>query len=91
MSRHAVINQLRSYGKWFGLTVTNKYDSTTDDKVMWGGDRWMGHSEWANECACVCALYKYSSRGELNKERLTQYSMCDKSQPRSQFILIISH
>lgn len=47
MSRHAVINQLRSCGEWFGLTVTSRHDSTTDNKVMWGGDKWMGHSEWA--------------------------------------------
>lgn len=47
MSRHAVINQLMSCGEWFGLTVTNRHDSTTGTKVMWGGDRWMGHSELA--------------------------------------------
>lgn len=47
MSRHTVINPLMSCGEWFGLTVTNRHDSTTDDKIMWGGDRWMGHSEWA--------------------------------------------
>lgn len=81
-----------SCGEWFGLTVTNRHDSATDDKIMWGGVRWMGHSEWEKKkCECVCAPYKYLQRGQLNKERLKQYSGCDRSWSHSQLIPIISH